>query len=349
MGDRGFHISHDFAGVGAQLFARLATLSMYKSFYNLKRNPFEITPDPTFLFPTRRHNEALAALYYGVRRHKGFVVLTGEVGTGKTLLLRCLLQSLRQSDDVKYAYVFNGRLSPLEFLQYIAGDLGLPAAGKNKSELLLQLASYVVARGEKQLTTVLVVDEAHHLSTDILEEIRLLTNLETANEKLLQILLVGQPELDEKLDSFELRQLKQRIALRSHLAPLDLNETRGYIERRLQLAGSPNPAALFPQETGASVYRHSRGFPRLINTICENALIAAYARQATEVAPDIIDAIATDFRLGVQTIPVERKKTTEELDVRKAARVLLEIYARLQGEEAREEELAARVLAGPGA
>ncbi|MGA8214125.1 MAG: AAA family ATPase [Candidatus Sulfotelmatobacter sp.] len=320
---------------------------MYKAFYSLKRNPFEITPDPTFLFPTRRHNEALAALYYGVRRHKGFVVLTGEVGTGKTLLLRCLLQSLRQSADVKYAYVFNGRLSPLEFLQYIAGDLGLPAAGKNKSELLLQLADYVVSRGEKHLTTVLVVDEAHHLSTDILEEIRLLTNLETADEKLLQILLVGQPELDEKLDSLELRQLKQRVALRSHLASLDLNETKGYIERRLQLAGSPNPATLFPQETVAAVYRHSRGFPRLINTICENALIAAYAKQAARVTPDIIDAIATDFRLGVQTTRAERKKTPDELDVQKAARTLLELYTHLRGEQAREQELAARVSAGP--
>jgi general secretion pathway protein A len=314
---------------------------MYKAFYKLQRNPFEITPDPSFLFPTRRHNEALAALYYGVRRHKGFVVLTGEVGTGKTLLLRCLLQSLKQSDDVKYAYVFNGRLTPVEFLQYIAGDLGLPAAGKNKSELLLQLASYVVSRGERKLTTVLVVDEAHHLSTDILEEIRLLTNLETADEKLLQILLVGQPELDEKLDSVDLRQLKQRIALRSHLASLDLSETRGYIERRLELAGSPAPSALFPPETVAAVHRHSRGTPRLINTICENALIAAYARQASSVTPDIIDGIASDFRLGVQTSPLEKKNVSGELDVRKAAQTLLEIYTRLQGEQAREEALAA--------
>jgi general secretion pathway protein A len=318
---------------------------MYKAFYSLKRNPFEITPDPSFLFPTQRHNEALAALYYGVRRHKGFVVLTGEVGTGKTLLLRCLLQLLKQSDDVKYAYVFNGRLSPLEFLQYITGDLGLAAAGKNKSELLLQLAGYVVARGEKKLTTVLVVDEAHHLSTDILEEIRLLTNLETADEKLLQILLVGQPELDEKLDSVELRQLKQRIALRSHLASLDLNETRGYIERRLQLAGRPNASGLFPQETIAAVHRHSRGIPRLINTICENALIAAYARQAATVAPEIIDTIAKDFRLGVHTPPVERKKAPDELDFRKAAKTLLELYAHLQTEQTRErdEETAARL------
>src|ERR1700685_1900822 len=262
---------------------------MYKAFYQLKRNPFEITPDPSFLFPTRRHNEALAALYYGVRRHKGFVVLTGEVGTGKTLLLRCLLQSLKQSDDVKYAYVFNGRLSPVEFLQYIAGDLGLPAAGKNKSELLLQLAGYVVSRGEKKLTTVLVVDEAHHLSPEILEEIRLLTNFETADEKLLQILLVGQPELDEKLDSPDLRQLKQRVALRSHLLPLNSSETLGYIHSRLRLSGSPGPSALFPPETVAAVFQHSQGLPRLINTICENALIAGYARQMRSVSPGIID------------------------------------------------------------
>ena len=219
---------------------------MYKAFYNLKRNPFEITPDPFFLFPTRRHNEALAALYYGVRRHKGFVVMTGEVGTGKTLLVRCLLQLLNQS-DVAYAYVFNSRLSPVEFLQYIAGDFGLNVAGKNKSELLLVLSNYVISRHQKKLTTVLVVDEAHHVSTEVLEEIRLLTNLETTNEKLLQILLVGQPELDEKLDSIELRQLKQRIALRSQLQPLNLEETTGYIQRRLQLAGAnSNSTVTFP-------------------------------------------------------------------------------------------------------
>ena len=188
---------------------------MYKSFYNLKRNPFELTPDPSFLFPTPRHNEALATLYHGVRGHKGFVVLTGEVGTGKTLLLRCLLQLLSRSNDVAYAYIFNSRLSPVEFLQYIASDFGLPVSGKNKSEILFDLSKYVIDRGSKKLTTVLVVDEAHHLSVDILEEIRLLTNLETTQEKLLQVLLVGQPELDDKLDSADLRQLKQRIAHRS--------------------------------------------------------------------------------------------------------------------------------------
>jgi general secretion pathway protein A len=316
---------------------------MYKAFYKLKRNPFEITPDPSFLCPTKRHNEALAALYYGVRRHKGFVVLTGEVGTGKTLLLRCLLQLLKKNDDVAYAYVFNGKLTPVEFLQYIAGDLGLPAAGKNKSELLLQLAQYVIGRSQKNLTTVLVVDEAHHLSTDILEEIRLLTNLETADQKLLQILLVGQPELDDKLDSVELRQLKQRIALRSHLASLDLNETRAYIERRLTLAGSPDPAILFPPETMAAIHRHCRGIPRLINTVCENALIAAYSRQAASVTPDIIDTIAADFRLGVQTRPPQPAVSAETLSVQKAAETLLELYTHLHRERLRDEELKTRL------
>src|ERR1035441_8364067 len=134
---------------------------MYKPFFNLTRNPFEITPDPAFLFPSKRHNEALAALYYGVRQHKGFVVLTGEVGTGKTFLLRCLLGVLKESKDVAYAYLFNGRLSPTEFLQYILADFGLPSAGKNKADLLFDLGQFLVSRGAKGLTTVLIVDEAH--------------------------------------------------------------------------------------------------------------------------------------------------------------------------------------------
>jgi general secretion pathway protein A len=314
---------------------------MYKAFYSLKRNPFEITPDPSFLFPTGRHNEALAALYYGVRRHKGFVVLTGEVGTGKTLLLRCLLQSLGQSQDVAYAYIFNGRLSPLEFLQYIVADLGLPPTSKTKGELLLQIAHHLIARSQKKLTTVLVVDEAHHLSPEILEEIRLLTNFETADEKLLQILLVGQPELDEKLDSPDLRQLKQRVALRSHLLPLNSSETLGYIHSRLRLSGSPGPSALFPPETVAAVFQHSQGLPRLINTICENALIAGYARQMPSVSPEIIDDIAKDFRLGATMRP-EKKTTSDELDVRKAARTLLALYAQLQAAQTQEEEVKTR-------
>jgi general secretion pathway protein A len=302
---------------------------MYKAFFHLTRNPFELTPDPSFLFATKRHNEALAALYYGVRRHKGFVVVTGEVGTGKTLVLRCLLRLLKQSTDVGYAYLFNSLLSPTEFLQYILADFGLPASGKNKSELLIDLSRFLISRGSKKLTTVLIVDEAHHLSAEILEEVRLLTNLETTDDKLLQIVLVGQPELDEKLDSIGLRQLKQRIALRARLDPLDEGETKGYIERRLQVAGiNSQQNILFPAPTVTAIHRHSRGFPRLINTICENALITAYARQMRSVTPEMIESVAKELRLDVMRSPgTERTGEYCEMDIQQATNALLDLYA----------------------
>jgi general secretion pathway protein A len=280
---------------------------MYKTFYSLRRSPFEITPDPSFLFPTKRHNEALASLYYGVQSHKGFVVMTGEVGTGKTLLVRCLLELLNRQ-QVASAYVFNSRLGAADFLRYIAGDFRLSTVGKSTGEILLELSNFLIARHQKKLTTILVVDEAHHLPPDVLEEIRLLTNLETAQQKLLQILLVGQPELDEKLDSFELRQLKQRISLRSHLEPLNLEETGGYISRRLQLAGSnPRAKSIFSEEAVAAVYTHSKGIPRLINTICENALIHGYAKQARVIEAPVIEEIALELRVGVVVKPVEKR------------------------------------------
>jgi general secretion pathway protein A len=311
---------------------------MYKAFYNLKRNPFDISPDPSFLFSTPKHNEAMAALYHGVRAHRGFVVLTGEVGTGKTLLLRCLLELFKESDDVAYAYVFNGRLSPCEFLQYVASDFGLSVSGKNKSEILLEFSNYVIARGLKNLTTVLIVDEAHHLSADILEEIRLLTNLETARDKLLQILLVGQPELDDILDSPTLRQLKQRIAHRAQLAPLDVNETKGYIELRLRIAGADsNGDSLFPAATIASVYRHSQGIPRLINTICENALISAYARKMKSVTTEIIESTAEDLRLDVMHKPqVEDSDEFDETFARRASKTLVELFTYLKKSPSRD-------------
>ena len=304
---------------------------MYKAFYNLTRNPFDISPDPAFLFATPRHNEALAALYHAVRGHKGFVVLTGEVGTGKTLLLRCVLQLFRESSDIAYAYVFNGRLSPCEFLEYIATDFGLPVAGKNKTQILFDLSHYVVARGAKNFTTVLVVDEAHHLSEEILEEIRLLTNLETSGGKLLQILLVGQPELDDKLDSPTLRQLKQRIAHRAQLTALSVEETQGYVEWRLQVAGAKTGNSLFPKDTIAAVYRHSQGIPRLINTICDNALITAYARKLRSVTPEIVEATAADLRLDVVHFadPDIELEFDENL-ARRASKGLMEFFSYLR-------------------
>ena len=314
---------------------------MYKSFYKLQKNPFEITPDPSFLFATKVHNEALATLYYGVRRHKGFVVLTGEVGTGKTVLTRGLLQLFKVS-KINYAYIFNSRLSPMEFLQYVAGDFRLNVAGKSKGEILLALSSFVVSSFQKGLTTVLVVDEAHHLSLDVLEEIRLLTNLETAQEKLLQIVLVGQPELDEKLDSQELRQLKQRIALRSHLTALDLEETYGYIRKRLQVAGNSNPDLIFPMETVLEVHRISGGIPRVINTICENALIHGYARQLPQLSPEVVEQVAYDFRLNIVSSPrfaeseVSGRGATE---LQQAAKTLLDVLGSIRRAQSNREEL----------
>jgi len=321
---------------------------VYKSFYNLKRNPFEITPDPAFLFPTRRHNEALAALYYGVRRHKGFVVLSGEVGTGKTLLVRCLLDLLSRS-EVNYAYVYNTRLSSLEFLQYVAGDFRLPTAGKSKAELLLDLSSFLVKRYQQKQTTVLVVDEAHHLTTEVLEEIRLLTNLETSRQKLLQILLVGQPELDEKLDSYELRQLKQRIAHRSSLGALDEIETQGYIQRRLELSGANGSALLlFPPSTVQAVYQSSGGIPRLVNTVCENALINAYARRARSVHPEVIEEVASDLRLGINHAPQTKNNVNGmgNQDFWQAAKTLLEFQQFVQASRSKTAEPLMPVLPG---
>jgi len=271
---------------------------MYKTYFQLSRNPFDLTPDPNCFVPTPRHNEALAALYYGVRRHKGFVVVTGEVGTGKTLLLRCLLRLLENSQDFAYAYLFNSRLNPSEFLQYVLSDFGLPASGKNKCELLVDLSKFLISRGTKNLTTVLIVDEAHDLPVDTLEELRLLSNLETTEDKLLQIILVGQPELDLKLDSTELRQLKQRISLRTQLGALTAKQTQEYIEQRLRIAGAdPSSRPLLSPQAIAEVHNYSRGFPRLINIICENALISAYARQMTIVSERVIEDVARDFRL----------------------------------------------------
>ena len=305
---------------------------MYKSFFKLARNPFNPTPDPVCFVPTTRHNEALAALYHGVRQHKGFVVLTGEVGTGKTLLLRCLLGLLKESKDVAYAYLFNGRLSPTEFLQYILSDFGLPAIGKSKYELLLDLGRFLTSRGSMRMTTVLIVDEAHHLSADILEEVRLLSNLETNDDKLLQIVLVGQPELDLKLDSFELRQLKQRIAVRTQLGALDADETKRYIEQRLQIAGEePLSSPLFSEAAISAVYRYSRGLPRLINTICENALIAAYARRLLSVTPEIIEYVAKSFRLDVDISPDARSpEGFNPMDAQRAIKTLLDLIAALE-------------------
>lgn len=269
---------------------------MYKEFYGLRRNPFDITPDPAFFFPTPRHNEALANLSYGVRWRKGFVALTGEVGTGKTLVLRCLLDLLKRV-QIASAYIVNTRLTASEFLRHMINDLQVPTQSGDKAELLLNLNKFLIQRCQRGSTTVLIVDEAHVLEWDVLEEIRLLGNLETAEEKLLQIVLVGQPELDRNLDSPQLRQLKQRIMLRCKLEALRGQEIRPYIESRLSLAGRKRDAPLFSDPAIQLIYEFSNGIPRVINMICENALVIGCAQQTPTIKPPIVEEVASDFHL----------------------------------------------------
>ena len=271
---------------------------MYEEFYGLARSPFEVSPDPFFFYPTPRHMEALATLAYGVLRRKGFVVVTGEVGTGKSLLAQCLFETLRKN-NVAFAYVCNPTISIPEFLTGVIHDLGLPpSTTRNKSEVLSRLNDYLMERSNQNLTTALVVDEAQLLSWELLEEIRLLTNLETTQHKLLQIVLLGQPEFDRKLDSQQLRQLKQRVGLRCCLKPLDLEELKGYIHRRLQLAGvNSQAAAIFPDETVAVIQEFSRGIPRLVNILCETSLLLGFGRCQRQISSDIVHEVANDLRL----------------------------------------------------
>jgi len=277
---------------------------MYKQFFGLARNPFEISPDPFFYHPTPRHNEALANLHYGVGRRKGFIVITGEVGTGKTLLVRCLLAELRKN-NIAFGYVFNPLLPVVEFFQYIMADFGLPYAGRTKAEMLLELNRFLIQRHARGLITALVVDEAQALRPDLLEEIRLLTNLETSQQKLLQIVLMGQPELEMVLDSPELRQLKQRVALRCQLQPLDEQQTRAYVLSRLERAGAPAEPPIFSEEALSKVFEFSRGIPRIINNLCENSMVNAFAREQRPVTADMVADVAADFRLISTALPEE--------------------------------------------
>ena len=271
---------------------------MYNDFFGLKASPFELSPDPFFMFSSEKSSEALTAISGAIGRRKGFVVLTGEVGTGKTLILRCLFE-LWEREQIPFAYFIGPRLSALDFLSYINCELGIEVAEPTKGNLLRALYGFLLSQFEKGLTTVLVIDEAHQVPRSVLEEIRLLTNFETAQQKLVQILLVGQPELDRKLDSVELRSLKQRIAVRCQLEPLRKEEVGSYIERRLELAGAEKEAAtIFPEATVEAIYKYSQGIPRLINSICDQALMAAYEQRIRIVPIKLIDEIALRFRLG---------------------------------------------------
>ncbi|MCI0621740.1 MAG: AAA family ATPase [Acidobacteria bacterium] len=284
---------------------------MYESFYQLKEKPFNLSPDPRFIYFTERHCEALANLVYGIRERKGFLVLSGEVGTGKTTLVNALLDTLDRT-GILSAFVFNPILTSAEFFEYLMADLNLKADVRSKSQVLIKLNSLLLERYRTGQITVLIVDEAQNLSPEILEEIRLLTNLETATEKLLQIVLVGQPELSLKLNSPELRQLKQRISLRCTLDPLTLSETREYIRTRMEIAGVPNQQ-IFSDSTITEVFRCSGGIPRLVNTICDNALLNGYACDTRSIGVEIIHEVAEDLELSeAHRYPLRRARTAGE-------------------------------------
>jgi general secretion pathway protein A len=258
---------------------------MYLNFYDLRERPFSATPDPRFLYLTARHREAMAQLVYGVREGLGFTMLTGEVGTGKTTLLHSLLRQLDAGTAA--SYVFNSTLSFDGLLEYVVADLAIATPAASHAQRLLALNNFLLERHRAGLNTVLILDEAQHLSAATLEQVRLLSNFETTTAKLLQIVLVGQPELANKLRLTELRQLRQRIAVHGTLTPLSPEETRDYVRARLRTAGARD-LGLFTEAALRDVARHSRGIPRLVNILCDHCLLVGYADQKRPIEPAVV-------------------------------------------------------------
>src|SRR5271165_3475624 len=268
---------------------------MYKAFFGLTKNPFNMSPDPSFLFRSAQHEEALANLIYGVQSHKGFVVLTGEVGTGKTTMLECLRDFLN-SQQVAFASLFNSRLTPEQFFELLSYDFDLRCNRQSKTEVLLSLNNMLLDRAQAGRTTVLIVDEAHNLEWDVLEEIRLLGNLENRRGKLLQIILSGQQELDRKLEAPEFRQLKQRIALRCTLRGFTVLETVAYVNSRMARAGLRDQTVI-PSALVQEIHFRSQGIPRLINAICDNLLLTSFALECRVATMEMLDEVTADMRL----------------------------------------------------
>jgi general secretion pathway protein A len=268
---------------------------MYISHFGFNEKPFNVTPNPRFFYTNPGYQEAYANLLYGIRERKGFLVLTGEVGTGKTTLLRRLMENLEST--VRFVFFYNTTLSFEELLSFICEELGLRVHGDGQLSKIQALNEFLLEQLKKGSTGVLFIDEAQNLSEKVLENLRLLSNLETSKEKLLQIVLAGQPELEKKLDQPELRQLKQRIFLQWRLEPLGEEEVGAFIDYRLKAVGCRR-SDLFPRDAVREVALYSKGIPRLINIICDNALLIAYGDSAKKVSADIIREVACDLRLG---------------------------------------------------
>lgn len=284
---------------------------MYEAFYGLRERPFDLTPNPRFLVLTPRHREALSNLYFAIATGKGVTVLIGEAGTGKTTLLRTVLEAQPQSDAL-CVQINNPTLTRAEFVELLARGFGLSdEARSSKATMLTELQQVLVARHETGRPTVIVIDEAQSLPRELLEEVRLLANLETAEHKLVSVVLAGQPELATRLNEIGLRQLKQRVALRCELAPLSLAETESYIARRLTIAGG-DAKSTFTRDAVALVYKASGGIPRLVSVICDNALVSGFAVGERQISRQIIAEVCRDFDLGSLRVPGSVPSTATE-------------------------------------
>lgn len=269
---------------------------MYCTYFGFREKPFNITPNPRFLYLSKQHKEAFAHLLYGIKNHAGFIELTGEVGTGKTTVLRTLLGQLDESSYI-YALILNPCLSALELLRNINREFGIPHDGLENGALLEELNRFLLAENRIGKTVVLVIDEAQNLAPQVLEQIRLVSNLETESDKLIQIVLAGQPELNDMLAKPELRQLAQRITVRYHLLPMDFDDSSAYIRHRIQVAGGGS----WINFTGAAlkkIYRFSKGSPRLLNIACDRALLTAYSENSGDISAKVAITAITELQGG---------------------------------------------------
>lgn len=298
---------------------------MYHKFFGLSEDPFNMSPDPRFFFLTDTLRETLSVLSYGIKSRKGFIVLTGGVGTGKTTILNIILQWLR-ANSAATAFIHNPRLCPEEFIDYMMNDFGIPTSGLVKGKHLFRLNEWLLKRHEAGQVVVLVVDEAQQLSAEMLEELRLLTNFETPTHKLIQIVLAGQPELDKAIRDPSLRQLRQRIALRCKTMPFTREQTQVYIRHRLMTAGANEE--LFDAAAVASVHHYSGGIGRVINLLCNQSLIGAYCEGVKMVNARLVEEAANDLEIdGDSGGQYEQELTTaaEELKARATPADLEEI------------------------
>jgi len=258
---------------------------MYENFFGFKEKPFKLVPNPDYLFLSKSHEEALAHLNYALSQGDGFVEITGEVGTGKTTLCRCFLENLE--DDAIAAYIFNPRLRPRQLIKTINDELGIKYRTDNTKDLIDNLNSFLMRQKTRRKKVILLIDEAQNLSKNVLEQLRLLSNLETNKEKLMQIILVGQPELSDILDSHELRQLGQRITLRYHLSPLNPKESIEYIQYRISIAAQKS-GLIFDRSAYRPIYKYSRGIPRVINITCDRILLTAFGLNKSKISGRIV-------------------------------------------------------------